>query len=49
LGIGRAAATRAESAAVRRAVLNGLTPYRVADGGYRLDNLFRVLVARCPD
>jgi SAM-dependent methyltransferase len=48
-GIGRAAGARVGPAAVRRAVLDALTPFRVAGGGYRLDNLFRVLVARCPD
>lgn len=47
--IGRAAVSRARTEAVRRAVLDGLAPHRVPGGGYRLDNLFRVLVARCPD
>jgi SAM-dependent methyltransferase len=44
--LGRAAGRRAGPAAVRRAVLERLEPYRTADGGYRLQNLFRVLVAR---
>jgi SAM-dependent methyltransferase len=47
--IGRAATARAGPDAVRRAVLDRLAPYRVAGGGYRLENLFRVLVSRCPD
>lgn len=47
-GIGRAAVARAGPAAVQRAVRDGLRPYRTADGGYRLDNLFRVLVAHAP-
>ncbi|MGY1669774.1 class I SAM-dependent methyltransferase [Geodermatophilus sp. SYSU D00710] len=44
--LGRAAARRAGPAAVRAAVLRRLEPYRTPDGGYRLCNLFRVLVAR---
>jgi hypothetical protein len=28
-------------------VLERLPPYRTAAGGYRLENVFRVLVARC--
>jgi SAM-dependent methyltransferase len=44
--MGRAAAGRAGPAAVRAAVLDRLAPYRTPIGGYRLDNLFRVLVAR---
>ena len=47
-GIGRGAVARGGEAAVRRAVLARLAEYRVAGGGYRLQNLFRVLVARCP-
>jgi SAM-dependent methyltransferase len=48
-GIGRAAVVRAGEGAVRRAVRDRLAPFRVAGGGYRLANLFRVLVARCPE
>jgi SAM-dependent methyltransferase len=48
-GIGRAAAVRAGEAAVRRAVRERLADFAVAGGGYRLQNLFRVLVARCPE
>ena len=48
-GIGRAAVARAGPAAVRRAVRDRLAPYRTTEGGYRLDNVFRLLVARCPD
>jgi SAM-dependent methyltransferase len=48
-GIGRAAVSRAGEAAVRRAVRERLADFRVAGGGYRLHNLFRVLVARCPE
>lgn len=44
--IGRTAARRAGPAAVRAAVLDGLSGHRTAAGGYRLQNLFRVLVAR---
>ena len=44
--LGRAAGRRAGPAAVREAVLERLEPYRTAPGGYRLENLFRVLVAR---
>jgi SAM-dependent methyltransferase len=43
--LGRAAGRRAGPAAVRGAVLARLEPYRTGTGGYRLDNLFRVLVA----
>ncbi len=46
-GIGRAAVARGGEAAVREAVLARMAEYRVGDG-YRLRNLFRVLVARCP-
>lgn len=45
-GIGRAAARVAGPAAVRDAVLERCAEFRVPDGGYRLHNLFRVLVAR---
>lgn len=44
--LGRAAGRRAGPAVVRSAVLRRLEPYRTATGGYRLHNLFRVLVAR---
>ena len=43
--VGRAAAGRAGPTAVRDAVLERATPHRTAGGGYRLENLFRVLVA----
>jgi SAM-dependent methyltransferase len=46
--LGRAVGRRAGPAALRTAVLDRLEPYRTAAGGYRLQNLFRVLVAR-PD
>ena len=45
-GLGRSVARRAGPVAMRSAVLTRLTPYRTAAGGYRLENLFRVLVAR---
>jgi SAM-dependent methyltransferase len=45
-GIGRHAANRAGPAAVRAAVLDRLAANRSPTGGYRLDNLFRVLLAR---
>jgi SAM-dependent methyltransferase len=48
-GIGRAAVARAGPAAVRRAVRDRLDPYRTTEGGYRLDNVFRLLITRCPD
>ena len=44
--MGRAVARRAGPAAVRDAVLTRVAPRRTATGGYRLHNLFRVLVAR---
>ena len=44
--LGRAAGRRAGPTALRSAVLRRLEPYRTAAGGYRLENLFRVLVAR---
>jgi SAM-dependent methyltransferase len=43
--LGRAAARRAGPAAVRSAVLRRLARHRTAGGGYRLENVFRVLVA----
>ena len=42
--LGRAAGRRAGPGAVRGAVLRRLEPYRTRSGGYRLQNLFRVLV-----
>jgi SAM-dependent methyltransferase len=45
-GLGRAVGRRAGPVALRRAVLQRLAPRRTAAGGYRLLNLFRVLVAR---
>jgi SAM-dependent methyltransferase len=44
-GLGRAVGRRAGPGALRAAVLERLEPYRTADGGYCLRNLFRVLVA----
>jgi SAM-dependent methyltransferase len=44
--LGRAAGRRAGPVAVREAVLRRLEPYRTGTGGYRLENLFRVLVGR---
>ena len=46
--IGRTAVVRAGEDAVRAAVRERLAGHRVAGGGYRLQNLFRVLVARAP-
>jgi SAM-dependent methyltransferase len=48
-GIGRAAARLGGQEAVRRAVLDRLGEFRKAGGGYRLANLFPVLVARGPE
>ena len=45
-GLGRQALGRAGPAAVRRAVLDRFAARRTPEGGYRLENLFRVLVAR---
>jgi SAM-dependent methyltransferase len=45
-GLGRQALGRAGPAAVRRAVLDRFAARRTTERGYRLDNLFRVLVAR---
>jgi SAM-dependent methyltransferase len=42
--LGRAAGRRAGPAAVRAAVLERLRPHRTPTGGFRLRNLFRVLV-----
>ena len=47
-GIGRAAARLAGPDAVDKALREALRPYRTAAGGYRLENLFRVLVAHAP-
>jgi hypothetical protein len=44
--LGRAVGRRAGPVALREAVLERLEPYRTAQGGYRLMNVFRVLVAR---
>ena len=46
--LGRAAVARAGPEAVGRAVLARLAEFRVAGGGYRLRNVFRVLVAHTP-
>jgi SAM-dependent methyltransferase len=43
--LGRSVGRRAGPAAMRAAVLQRLAPYRTEAGGYRLQNLFRVLVA----
>lgn len=47
-GLARMVGRRAHPATVREAVLERLEPLRTDDGGYRLRNLFRVLVAH-PD
>jgi SAM-dependent methyltransferase len=44
--LGRAVGRRAGPVALREAVLERLAPYRTTAGGYRLENVFRVLVAR---
>ncbi|MGY1828079.1 MULTISPECIES: class I SAM-dependent methyltransferase [unclassified Blastococcus] len=44
--LARSAVRRTEPEALRDTVLEHLEPYRTGDGGYRLQNLFRVLVAR---
>jgi SAM-dependent methyltransferase len=44
--LGRSVGRRAGPVALRAAVLEHLQPYRTVAGGYRLENLFRVLVAR---
>jgi SAM-dependent methyltransferase len=46
--IGRTAVVRAGEDAVRAAVRERLAGHRQTGGGYRLRNLFRVLVARAP-
>jgi SAM-dependent methyltransferase len=46
--LGRAVGRRAGPVALREAVLERLEPYRTGTGGYRLKNVFRVLVARRP-
>ena len=46
-GIGRAAVRLGGPEAVGKAVRAALEPYRAGDG-YRLQNLFRVLVAHAP-
>ncbi|MDT7748285.1 MAG: hypothetical protein QOC67_245 [Pseudonocardiales bacterium] len=43
--IGRRAVAKAGRAPVRKAVLAGLARYRTPEGGYRLENTFRLLVA----
>ena len=43
--LGRAVGRRAGPVALRTAVLDRLAPYRTEAGGYRLENLLRVLVA----
>jgi SAM-dependent methyltransferase len=43
--LGRAVGRRAGPVALREAVLERLEPYRTTPGGYRLENVFRVLVA----
>jgi SAM-dependent methyltransferase len=45
-GLARAVARRTDPGTLHAAVLERLEPYRTPDGGYRLRNLFRVLVAR---
>lgn len=47
-GLGRHVINRADPAAVRTAVLNRLAAHRTPEGGYHLNNLFRVLVAHRP-
>jgi SAM-dependent methyltransferase len=47
-GLGRAAVARAGRAAASSAVLERLAAHRTPGGGYRLRNLFRVLVAHTP-
>jgi SAM-dependent methyltransferase len=44
--LGRTVGRRAGPVALRSAVLEAAQPYRTLAGGYRLENLFRVLVAR---
>ena len=47
-GLGRRALQVASVAEVSRAVLDGLAPFRIRGGAYRLDNTFRYLVASSP-
>ena len=44
--LARTVARRTDAGTLRAALVEQLAPYRTADGGYRLHNLFRVLVAR---
>jgi SAM-dependent methyltransferase len=44
--LARTVARRADPRILRAAVLDRLEPYRTVGGGYRLENVFRVLVAR---
>jgi len=44
--LARTVARRVDPGTLRTAVLEHLEPYRTGDGGYRLNNLFRVLIAR---
>lgn len=44
--LARAVAQRADPESLRAAVLEHLEPYRTREGGYRLQNLVRLLVAR---
>jgi SAM-dependent methyltransferase len=44
-GLARAVGRRADPGTVRTAVLERLEPFRTVGGGYRLENVFRVLVA----
>jgi SAM-dependent methyltransferase len=48
-GLGRQVVNRAGPVAVREAVLARLSAHRSPTGAYRLDNLFRVLLATPPD
>jgi SAM-dependent methyltransferase len=47
--LGRAVGRRVGPVVLRSAVLEHLEPYRTGAGGYRLANVFRVLLARRPD
>jgi SAM-dependent methyltransferase len=47
--LGRAVGRRVGPVVLRSAVLEHLEPYRTGAGGYRLENVFRVLLARRPD
>ncbi|WP_166509573.1 class I SAM-dependent methyltransferase [Blastococcus sp. TF02-8] len=44
--VARTAARRTDRGELREGVLEAVEPFRAADGGYRLENVFRVLVAR---